>query len=207
MSMTLNVPGFAPACFPQAAREFAARGAAVIGPPALPPALHAALVNEAERQIVNASWSLMGTRVRGEIEQDSRRAYLGPVARDFLASDAVATLLQRTTGRALSPSWSATCYTHYQGAGQYMGEHCDNREACAIALLIYLRAIWPGDVPSDGLRLFVFRGDNSATPLASVITTHTNRCIVLNGAQQAHLRPALAAGESMLMLAGCFRAT
>ena len=205
MSDVKSASIFAAHSRPILAREFAEWGAAVIGPPALSPSLHAALLDEAKVQIPVAGWNLTGTRARGQIQQDSRRAHLGPVAQWFLASTEVAALLHTTTGRTLAPSWSATCYTQYIGPGQHMGEHCDKHDACAIALLIYLRAIWTGREPSHGLRLFVFRGDNADTGIASIVTTHTNRAVILNGAQQAHLRPALAPGESLTMLAGCFR--
>ncbi len=189
-----------------ATAQFAKCGAAVLGPPALPADLLAALIAEARRQEASASWSLTGTRERGEIAQVSRRAHLGPAARSYLGSAEVAALLQATTGCRLVPSWSATCYTSYRGPGQHMGEHCDKADACAIALLTYLEARWSGPAPGPGLQLFAFRGDNASTGLAVVVTTYGNRCVILNGARQAHLRPALATGESLLMLAGCFRA-
>jgi hypothetical protein len=188
-----------------AAEQFASRGVAVLGPPALPTPLHSALVSEAWAQEAAQGWGLSGTRDRGEIAQENRRAHLGPIGRAYLASDEVASLLLAATGRHLTPAWSASCYTCYRGPGQHMGEHCDKSDACTVALLTYLEASWPGALPSTGLQLFVFRGDNSETDLAAVVTTHTNRCVILNGATQAHLRPALAHGESMLMLAGCFR--
>jgi hypothetical protein len=197
---------FRPDAVPAAAEQFARRGVAVLGPPALPADLHTALTTEARTQHATQSWALTGTRARGEIEQSNRRACLGPVARGFLGSDQVATFLHAATGRALAPSWSATCYTHYRGPGEHVGEHCDKADACAVALLVYLEAVWPGPSPGPGLQLFVFQGDNSSTGLAAVVTTHSNRCVVLDGAKQAHLRPPLAPGESMLMLAGCFRA-
>ena len=196
----------APTAAAAPANDFVRRGTAVLGPPFLAPAFHAALVTEAKVQIANAGWNLTGQRAAGEIQQDSRRAYLGPLARTFLASAEVRSLLAATTGRNLQPSWSATCYTQYVGPGQHMGEHCDKHDACAIAMLTYLEASWIGPTPSPGLQLYVFGGDNAATGVVAVVTTHGNRAVILNGARQAHLRPPLAVGESLLMLAGCFRA-
>jgi hypothetical protein len=186
--------------------EFSSRGAAVWGPPALDPHMHARLLDEALAQRREASWSLFAHRCPGEIAQDNLRAHLGPHARGFLASASILAMLESVTGHRLVPSWSASCYTYYEGPGQHMGEHCDKREACRIALLAYLHSTWaPGAQPTPGLQLHVFRGDNAASGLLLRITGLSNRIVILNGAEQAHLRPALAMGECMTMLAGCYR--
>ena len=185
--------------------EFAARGAAVLGPPILDPALHASLAGGARRQCAHASWSLVAEGQPGEIAQDSLRAHLDPAARAFLADEATLDLLYEITGQRLEPSWSASCYTCY-GPGQHMGEHCDKAEACRIAMLTYLDATWsPRAGPGTGLQLHVFRGDNAASELLVRITSLPGRIVVINGAQQAHLRPRLALDESLTMLAGCYR--
>ncbi|ARO86674.1 hypothetical protein EBAPG3_002165 [Nitrosospira lacus] len=186
--------------------EFLDRGAAVLGPPALGHDTHANLLNEALAQRQNASWSLVAKQCPGEISQHNLRAHLGWHARSFLSSASVLASLEHVTGHRLAPSWSASCYTYYDGPGQHMGEHCDKKEACRIALLVYLQTIWMPDVqPSAGLQLHVFRGDNAASGLLLRITGLSNRIVFLNGAEQAHLRPALAAGEHMTMLAGCYQ--
>jgi hypothetical protein len=186
--------------------EFYGRGAAVLGPPALQGDIHARLLNEALTQRKNASWSLIAKGCPGEISQHNLRAYLGPHARSFLASPEVLENLRQVTGHRLIPSWSASCYTYFDGPGQHMGEHCDKEEACRIALLIYLQTVWPqGMQPSPGLQLHVFRGDNAASGLVLRITALSNRIVFLNGAEQAHLRPALAPGEHMTLLAGCYQ--
>lgn len=187
--------------------EFSTRGAAVLGPSALDPACHIALLQEALAQRQSASWSLVAERCPGEISQHNMRAYLGPEARGFLSSPAILAYLQQVTGHRVEPSWSASCYTYYDGPGQHMGEHCDKREACRIAVLVYLQTTWiPGTHPTVGLQLHVFRGDNAASGLVARITALSNRIVFLNGAEQAHLRPALAEGEHMTMLAGCYQA-
>jgi hypothetical protein len=186
--------------------EFRGRGAAVHGPPAFEGDTHAQLLDEALAQRKNASWSLIAKGCPGEISQHNLRAYLGPHARSFLASPEVLENLKQVTGHRLVPSWSASCYTYYDGPGQHMGEHCDKEEACRIALLIYLHTAWaPGTQPSSGLQLHVFRGDNAASGLVLRITGLSNRVVFLNGAEQAHLRPALAPGEHMTLLAGCYQ--
>lgn len=192
--------------YDQLKRQFTDSGVAVLGPPALPDDLWSGLYTEARQQLVTASWSLTGCHSQGEIDQDNRRAHLGPIAREYLTSPAIRRLLLTLTGERLDPSWSATCYTYYHGPGQRMGEHCDKADACAFALLTWLQASWPvGRRPGPGLQLMVYQGDNSATGLSARVTTRSNRVAVINGAHQAHCRPALATGESLTMLAGCFR--
>jgi hypothetical protein len=177
----------------------------VLGPPALDAGLHRALLAEAVAQLHAESWQLTGSRDRGEIAQDNRRAHLGPVARGYLASPAVASWMTTLTGERLAPSWSATCYTRYIGPSEHMGEHCDKADSCKYNLLTWLDAIWPeGAEPSPGMQLFVYRGDNSATGLALRLTARTNRVAALFGSRHAHLRPPLAPGERLVMLAGCF---
>ncbi|SEL31079.1 hypothetical protein [Nitrosovibrio tenuis] len=186
--------------------EFDNRGAAVLGPPALDTGAHLRLLDEALRQRRNASWSLVAERCPGEISQNNLRAHLGPHARSFLSSGSVLASLEQVTGHRLVPSWSASCYTYYDGPGQHMGEHCDKRDACRIALLVYLKTTWaPPAPPTAGLQLHVFRGDNASSELLVRITGLSNRIVFLNGAEQAHLRPGLAAGENMTMLAGCYQ--
>lgn len=185
--------------------EFRATGATVIGPPALAGALHRALLADADAQLAAESWRLTGSRDRGEIAQENSRAHLGPVARAYLSSAAVSHWLHTLTGEKLAPSWSATCYTRYTGPSEYMGEHCDKAESCKYNLLTYLDASWTeGAAPSPGMQLLVFHGDSSASGLALRLTARTNRVAALYGSRHAHLRPPLAPGERLVMLAGCF---
>jgi hypothetical protein len=187
--------------------EFAERGVAVLTEPALETSLWRSLCEEARAQRAGASWHLLSKSNAAEISQDNMRGYLGPSARALLAGRGTQALLRAVTRRRLEPSWSASCYTYYDAPGSYMGEHCDKYDACRIAMLIYLEARWPeGRSSGPGLRLYVFEGDSSRTPLTAQVAAHSNRVVILNGAEQAHIRPPLAAGESLLMLAGCFRA-
>jgi hypothetical protein len=186
--------------------EFGERGVAVLQEPALETDHWRALCEEARAQRDGAAWHLLSDDAPGEIRQDNMRGYLGPRARSLLASRGTLSLLRAVTGHSLAPSWSASCYTYYDRPGSYMGEHCDKYDACRMAMLVYLDARWPaGQLSGPGLRLYVFEGDSSRTPLAAQVTAHANRVVILNGAAQAHVRPPLGAGESLLMLAGCFR--
>ncbi|MBM3740627.1 MAG: hypothetical protein FJW39_33175 [Acidobacteria bacterium] len=187
------------------AQQFAARGVAVIDA-ALPTPLWEALRAEAGAERQAKAWSLKSSGNPGEINQENLRGHLGPVARAYLSSADTAGLLLGVTGRPLEPSWSASCYTYYDIPGSYMGEHCDKFDACRIALLTYLDVRRPeGQPPGPGLQLHVFRGDNSGTELVARITARSNRVVILNGGEQAHFRPPLGQGESVVMLAGCFR--
>jgi hypothetical protein len=186
--------------------SFAQRGVAVLTEPALKTDWWRKLCEEARGQRLKAAWHLLSERNAGEISQNNMRGHLGPNARGLLASSRTRSLLHAVTTRRLKPSWSASCYTYYDKAGSYMGEHCDKYEACRIAMLVYLEAQWPeGRSPGHGLRLYVFKSDSSQAPLAASVTAHPNRVVILDGASQAHVRPPLAEGESILMLAGCFQ--
>jgi hypothetical protein len=187
-------------------QEFQDRGVAVLREPALKPSVWQALLQEAMTQRGVRAWRLASAGRTGEIDQDNMRGYLDSTARELLASRAVQNFLLKVTGEKLEVSWSASCYTYYDEPGSYMGEHCDKADVCKTALLLYLDARWPdGGYPGPGLQLTVFRGDNSSTPLVARVTARSNRLVILNGGAQAHLRPPLGSGESLIMLAGCFK--
>lgn len=180
-------------------------GVAVLGPPALTSAQHDALLDEAIAQHSGAGWVLTGTRAAGEIEQVTERAHLGPVAKGFLAAPEVRDLLAGVTGKTLQPGWPATCYTYYRGPSQFLGEHCDKPDTCRIAMLVYLDVRWGASgEPGPGLSLTVYGGDNSSSAVAARVTARANRVTIINGSEQAHERPPLGAGESVVLLAGCF---
>lgn len=189
------------------ARGFAARGVAVLGPAAIAAPCFDRLCREAAQQRQAAAWTLSGTRAAGEIEQHNVRGLLGPEARRLLAAPDTADFLAAVTGLRLMPEWSASCYTYYDQPGATMGEHCDKADACHVAMLIYLQASWPDAErgPGPGLALRIHAGDNLATPLVAEVTARRNRVLVLYGSRQAHWRPALAEGEAVVAIAGCFR--
>ena len=187
-------------------QEFDRRGVAIISGPALDVHQWSALCAEALHQRSNGAWRLEAADVMGEISQDNVRGHLGPLARTILASVSTRRLLRTVTGLELEPSWSASCYTYYDEPGAYLGEHCDKYDACRVALLIYLMADWPPDrTPGPGLQLEVFAGDSSRSPLVARVTGRPNRVVILNGSRQAHRRARLEVGESLILLAGCFR--
>lgn len=186
--------------------SFVERGVAVLTEPAMNADCWRELCEEARQQRSEAAWHLLSKSNPSEINQDNMRGFLGPAARELLASSSTRRLLQAVTKMSLLPSWSASCFTYYDVPGSFMGEHCDKYVDCRIAMLVYLEADWPKQqCPSPGLRLYVFEGDSSRTPLAASVTAHTNRIVIIDGANRAHVRPPMAEGESLLMLAGCFK--
>jgi hypothetical protein len=187
-------------------QQFRGTGVAVLLEPALDMDVWNALRSEAAGQRSASAWHLYSKTAPGEIQQDNIRGRLGPVARALLSSPETLDVLLKVTGRHLEPAWSASCYTYYDIPGTYMGEHCDKFNDCRVAFLFYLEARWfPGHFPGPGLQLHIYEGDNSRTTLVRRVTAHSNRAVIVNGAEQAHLRPPLAPGESLMMLAGCFR--
>jgi hypothetical protein len=187
-------------------REFQKTGTAVLREPALDPLVWRQLCAEASTQRSASAWHLYSKTAPGEIQQDNLRGHLGVRARSLLSAAETFDLLAEVTGQQLEPAWSASCYTYYDLPGSYMGEHCDKFNDCRIAFLFYLEAKWPADRgPGSGLQLHVFKGDNSGTELVRRVTARSNRAVIVNGAEQAHFRPPLAPGESLMMLAGCFR--
>jgi hypothetical protein len=186
--------------------SFVHRGVAVLTEPALEPACWRELCREARQQRSEDAWHLFAQKNPNEISQDNMRGYLGPTARELLSSSSTQSLLYAVTNISLAPSWSASCFTYYDVPGSYMGEHCDKYNECRIAMLIYLEAQWcEKRGPGPGVRLYIFEGDSSRTPLAASVTSYPNRIVILNGANQAHVRPPMAEGERLFMLSGCFR--
>lgn len=186
----------------QLAAEFDDRGFVVLGPAALDPTVHDALVAESRVQRKVSAWDLVGDGAAGTMAQDNVRAQLGPLARQLMASAALRGFIGAVTGRLVIPGWSATCLTFYDQPGQYIGKHRDKVDACHIALLLYLGASWPGDEPGPGVQLHVERFDDDPTPYR--ITARGNRLVLLHGSRFTHYRPALAPGESVSLVAGCF---
>jgi hypothetical protein len=183
---------------------FAETGVAIIGPPALDPGLHEAIVAEARVERAVSAWTLHGQRgVPGSLAQDTVRAQLGPLARELAAAGATRALLHTLTGRTVVPGWSATCLTFYDRAGMHLGAHRDKEDACQYAILLYLEAEWPpGSEAGPGLQLHIM--DPTDEHVAMRVTARPNRAIVLHGARLTHFRPALDEGERLSMLNACY---
>lgn len=185
-----------------ARRVFSERGFVTLGPPALDPELHGALVRESRRQRAVSAWDLVGDDDPGVMAQDTVRAQLGPVARELLASSAMRGLLATVTGRLVIPGWSATCLTFYDREGQFLGKHRDKVDACHFAVLYYLEASWPGLQPGPGVQLHVERFEDDPEPYR--ITARRNRMTIIHGSRLTHYRPRLGQAEVVTLIAGCY---
>jgi len=188
----------------QLAADFAATGAAVIGPPALDRAVFDAVVAEARTERAVSGWRLPSPGHESVANQITMRAQLGPVTRQLMSAGATRSLIQAVTGRLVLPDWSTSCFTYYDEPGSYLGFHCDNPISCTVAFLLYLEATWAGPAPGPGHQLHVCRTD-IADEVVLRITGHPGRLVILNGAEQAHGRPPLAEGESLVLLSACYR--
>lgn len=183
-------------------RDFAHQGFAVFGPEAIDPDLHERLVIESKLQRGVSAWDLVGDGSAGSMSQDNTRAQLGPLARFLIASSAMRGFLWAVTGHPVIPGWSATCLTFYDQVGQYLGHHRDKVDACHVAVLFYLEAVWPGQHAGPGMQLHIERFDEDPTPYR--ITARPNRIVVLHGSRLTHYRPPLASGEAVTLIAGCY---
>lgn len=181
----------------------AATGFAALGPQALDTPLLEAMRAEALAQRA-LSW---GCAEGDTVDHRNRRADLGPVGREFLMAPETLTLLARVAGAALQPSLEASCYTYYEGPGDFLAPHLDRPGACAFTLIVYLSTRWPADAePGPGLELRVFApGDDAgAGEPRAVLPTRDNVLVLGRGADVPHGRPPLAAGEQVVALTSCY---
>ncbi|WP_051085778.1 tetratricopeptide repeat protein [Neomegalonema perideroedes] len=172
-----------------------------IGAPALAPALHAELLEEARLQRA-AAWENAAT---ADFDQQLMRAELGPLGAAFLRTIGEP-FLSALMGEALEVSRESTCYTYYDAAESRLGVHLDRKESCACTLILYLEASHPPAAePSRGLSLEVFApGHAPGDAPVHVIPTETNGLAIGRGSEVPHGRPNLAAGERVIALTACF---
>lgn len=184
--------------------DFATVGAAVLGPLAVEEQLLAGIAREAQEQRRSSAWRLPSAGHESVANQVTVRAQLGPLTRQLMAAGATRSLIQAVTGRLVLPDWGTSCFTYYDEPGSWLGFHCDNPISCTVAFLFYIEAAWPGTEPGEGLQLHVC---SRSTPEDVIlrVTGHPGRLILLNGAEQAHGRPPLDDGESLVLLSGCYR--
>ena len=188
----------------RAAEEFARRGVAILGPPALEPSVFAAVRQEAAWQRCHASWPLRTRDGRSRVPEDNVRGELGSAARGLLASPATFEIMRSVTGRAVAPSWLTSCYTYYDSPGSYLGRHCDRRGTCCLTMLLGVLSKWPpGADPPGGNQLWVYASFGDSAPKYRV-TTLANRVAILDGIRWPHERPPLGPWQRVTVLSGCF---
>ena len=174
------------------------------GPPALDPQQFQALCEDARRQ-QPGGW---GQPSRPSIAHRVWRADLGENSRSFLDGDAVRGLLEALVGEPVVLSAAGTCFTYYQGPGDYMDTHLDRAIDCTYTFIVYLEADWPGfRPPGEGMALQVWnRGPlpQDGVPPDHRLPSRANTIAVGRGSQVPHRRPPLAKGERLVALTACY---
>lgn len=183
------------------AQDLARIGFVGLGAPALAPALHAELLEEARRQRAQA-WAQNPTSA---FDQQLMRAEIGPLGAAFLRNVGTP-FLESLMGEAVEFSPEATCYTYYDATEARLGIHLDREDSCFCTLILYLEAVHPeGAAPSRGLTLEVFAPNRKPEDApVHIIPTVTNSLAVGRGSQTPHGRPSLAEGERVVALTACF---
>jgi hypothetical protein len=195
-----------PGSLATAALEFARRGVAILGPPALEPGVFRALEQEAAWQRRHASWRLRNGDGRSRVPEDDVRAELGPEARNLLASPSTVDIMRTVTGRTVGTSWRTSCYTYYDFPGSHLGRHTDRVETCHFTMLLGILSEWQGGAdPPGGNQLWVYTSFRDSTPKYRV-TTLANRVAILDGIHYPHERPPLGPEERVTVLSACFEA-
>ncbi len=186
--------------------QFSRFGFAVLGPAALTNEAIQQLRAEAAKQRNAASWPLRYGDARSQVPEANVRGHFGPSARGFLSGDSVLRLMQTITGQAVSPSWSASCYTWYDIPGAWLGRHLDKQDACFLTMLVGLESHWPADsTPPPGNQLWIYDSFLASRPLFR-ITTLVNRITILDGKRWPHERRPVQEGQHASVLCACFRA-
>jgi Tfp pilus assembly protein PilF len=137
------------------------------------------------------------------------RAQLGATAAHFVDHIEIINLIQNITGYSIKFSPAASCYTYYQGPGDYLELHLDRDQDCAVTLLLYLEAQWPpNQQPSQGLELQVFPNFSTTSgdipPPSLCIPSRENTLVLGYGSSTPHRRSQLKSGESVIVLSVCF---
>ena len=135
----------------------------------------------------------------------ARRAHLGTVARSFLASDAIRTLLGALLSEDFALTDDASCYTYYD-ALDFMAAHRDRPDDCVATVIVYLSAASPDPrSPHTGLSLRLLgEGTKKTSKPTAVIPTRSRSIVVGRGSRTWHDRPPLQDGESVVALTACF---
>lgn len=132
--------------------------------------------------------------------QRNRRSQLGTAARALVSSEAMRALIHGVCGQSVEVSYEASCFTYYR-EGDFLETHQDRPESCLLTFLLYVQAEWHAAIgPGPGLSLQV------QAPTGPVLVPSTpGRAVLLRGSAVPHGRPRLWPGESVSMLAACFR--
>jgi len=186
--------------------QFSRFGFAVLGPAALTNEVIQQLRAEAVKQRHGGAWPLRYGDGRSKVPEANMRGHFGPAAQGFLRRDSVPRLMRTITGHAVSPSWSASCYTWYDVPGAWLGRHCDKRDACFLTMLVGLESEWPTvSGPPAGNQLWIYDSFEARRPTFRV-TTLVNRITILDGKRWPHERQPVQEGQYVSVLCACFLA-
>lgn len=132
--------------------------------------------------------------------QRNHRAELGPAARGLVDCEEMRSLVHGVCGWNVEVSYEASCFTYY-GEGDFLETHEDRPQSCLLTFLLYVQAEWhEGIGRGPGLSLQV------QAPSGQVwVPSMPGRALLLRGSAVPHGRPRLWPGESVSMLAACFK--
>ncbi len=132
--------------------------------------------------------------------QRNHRAELGPAARALVDCDEMRALVHGVCGLSVQVSYEASCFTYY-GEGDFLEAHEDRPQSCLLTFLLYVQAEWHEGVgPGPGLSLKVHAPGGEVS-----VPSKPGRALLLQGSAVPHGRPRLWPGESVSMLAACFK--
>ncbi|MFC3166599.1 hypothetical protein [Paracoccus fontiphilus] len=187
----------------QAASRSIARYGFGLFPEAISPSALAAMQAEARARLADA---VLAEDAKGELRYRAHLTSLGPYALGFLRDPALTGLLTRHFGGEYSLSEEISCLTRYD-AHSHLGAHLDTpAERCAVTILVYLEADGPDpDGQETGLVLHVYgkERDSVANPRLTIPTV-AGSIVLGRGSEIWHERPALAPGESVVAITGCY---
>jgi hypothetical protein len=189
----------------RATQAFRQAGFITLESPALRPDFFGALLLEAYHQRRGACWQDWLTDQDGAVLKNCVRGYVGRCARMLMSAPGTLQLMTLLTGERVTPSWDASCYTYYEHPGSFLGRHKDKPDECAVAMIVGLESVWPRQAPTPAgnqLRLYT---EPVGTTAPQVCTTLPNRVLIFDGKSMPHERPALGAGQRVVIFSCCFR--
>lgn len=157
------------------------------------------LHREAAKQ-KESSWRT--TSEKSITKQSNLRSQLSGTSLNLISSHETLWFLEFITGKKLLPSFESSCFTYYT-TGDFLDKHCDRDSSCSITVLIYLDT-QHRDTASEGLMLKIFPNMKEKSPSLKIFSK-AQRMVVLLGSEIPHARPVLENGESVTLLALCFK--
>jgi hypothetical protein len=185
--------------------QFNELGFVAIAYPAVRPDIFDELVIEAAQQ-KNRAWLCYKPRNKGlETAQHNYRAEPGSIASAILTDASCLQTLSYITGRCVTPSFNASCYTYYD-ADDFLAIHTDRVKDCTITLLLYVKVRYgsfTGENSGISLNLYNKTGDDTYKEFLK-ITPSDNMIFIVKGSEIFHGRNRLQWDESISLLSLCY---